>query len=764
MQKRAITEAERFLRRIGVTHVFRQYPDTPPEKIALSDIRASNIAYAPPGNDNAHGDIKFATGANIYWQVQETVEDFAKAKASKADMVAANWAYSDLDNALTTDAEDAILAFPIPPSFVTMTGGGFHPFWRIARTTDLARVERLNKRLALHFGDVGGDEVVFNRDRIMRAPWTVNYPNKKKAATGRLPILSHVSVGDLDRVLNIADLEAALDELEKRPQKAKGNRSGVETPSDTSDLSEAAERARTQGLHVDGTSYDGRRSDALFPIVKAGVAAGQTDMQIYDQIMKPDTWGPLRDTIADHPEKWIWDQIAQIRDKAPEEPPTAGEGEDKTPVASEDHMAIELIKEHGQNFRIIGNLGRTMLWTGSHWVPDQRTSLFAKARRIVRKFALRSNKGHNIARANVVAAVARLAGSDPRVTTDIEQWDVKHDAVSTPTKRIDTRTGKLSEPLREDYSTRCLKVDPVDDDCPNWRGFLELVTAGDRELQEYLQKLFGYFLTGDVSEQSVWLFIGEGGNGKSIVIKVLMAILGRYAEIAPTSLFTLQKYEKHETEVAKLWGCRLAVASETKQGAVLDEERIKSLTGGDRLTGRFMAKDFFDFPATHKLLIITNHPPAIRTPDEAIARRVKYVPFNVTVKNVLAEKGEEVNLLFFEEKLEPELGAILHWMIEGLALRRRDGMKPPAAVLEATAEYLESEDKVGEWLKETFVERPGARIDIKEVYARWKSSEIEAGANWIGNSKWLIAKLRTKHFEVKKSNGKKWVYGIEIQL
>ena len=94
-----------------------------------------------------------------------------------------------------------------------MTGGGFHPFWRIARTTDLARVERLNKRLALHFGDVGGDEVVFNRDRIMRAP-TVNYPNKKKAATGRLPILSHASVGDLDRVLNIADLEAALDELE----------------------------------------------------------------------------------------------------------------------------------------------------------------------------------------------------------------------------------------------------------------------------------------------------------------------------------------------------------------------------------------------------------------------------------------------------------------------------------------------------------------------------------------------------------------------
>ena len=107
------------------------------------------------------------------------------------------------------------------------------------------------------------------------------------------------------------------------------------------------------------------------------------------------------------------------------------------------------------------------------------------------------------------------------------------------------------------------------------------------------------------------------------------------------------------------------------------------------------------------------------------------MPFNVTVKNVLAEKGEEVNFLFFEEKLEPELGAILHWMIEGLALRRRDGMKPPAAVLEATAEYLESEDKVGEWLKETFVERPGARIDIKEVYARWKSSEIEAGANWI---------------------------------
>jgi putative DNA primase/helicase len=187
----------------------------------------------------------------------------------------------------------------------------------------------------------------------------------------------------------------------------------------------------------------------------------------------------------------------------------------------------------------------------------------------------------------------------------------------------------------------------------------------------------------------VFLF-GTGANGKSVFVSTVMGILGDYAIVAPMETFVASKYDRHPTEIAKLMGARLVVAQETQKGRRWDESKIKMLTGGDKLTGRFMRGDFFDFKPTHKLLISGNHKPSLRNVDEAIRRRLLLVPFVVQIP--AAERDPRL-----VDKLKAEWPAILRWMIDGCLEWRRDGLRVPAVVRTATDEYLADNDTLAQW-------------------------------------------------------------------
>jgi putative DNA primase/helicase len=112
---------------------------------------------------------------------------------------------------------------------------------------------------------------------------------------------------------------------------------------------------------------------------------------------------------------------------------------------------------------------------------------------------------------------------------------------------------------------------------------------------------------------------GAGANGKGTFINTLAKVFGDYATVADMSTFIASKGERHPTDLAKLRGARLVVAQETQEGRQWDEAKIKTLTGGDRQTARFMRQDFFDFEPTFKLFIVGNHKPRLSTVDEACA-------------------------------------------------------------------------------------------------------------------------------------------------
>ena len=225
--------------------------------------------------------------------------------------------------------------------------------------------------------------------------------------------------------------------------------------------------------------------------------------------------------------------------------------------------------------------------------------------------------------------------------------------------------------------TRC----DTNGECPRWLKFLERVTGGNLELQAYLARVAGYCLTGHTTEHKLFFLYGSGFNGKSVFTGTLQGIWGDYAVAAPMDMFVEARGERHPTELARLRGARLVIASETEKGRHLNESRIKLLTGGDKIAARVMRGDFFDFQPEFKLMFLGNHKPSLRSVDEAMRRRIDLIPFNV----IIPPKERDIDLF---EKLKEEWPAILGWAVRGCAEWRRIGLAPPKAVTDATAGIL----------------------------------------------------------------------------
>ena len=168
-------------------------------------------------------------------------------------------------------------------------------------------------------------------------------------------------------------------------------------------------------------------------------------------------------------------------------------------------------------------------------------------------------------------------------------------------------------------------------DCPVWMEFLDTVTGGDADLQAYLQRMAGYCLSGVTTEHALFFLYGTGANGKSVFANTLTAIMGDYATVAAMDMFMATHGDRHPTDMAGLRGARIVTSIETEQGSRWAESKLKALTGGDKITARFMRQDFFEFTPQFKLLIVGNHKPSIRNVDEAMKRRLHMVPFTVTI-------------------------------------------------------------------------------------------------------------------------------------
>jgi putative DNA primase/helicase len=401
-----------------------------------------------------------------------------------------------------------------------------------------------------------------------------------------------------------------------------------------------------------------------------------------------------------------------------------------------------------------------VVYDGTRWLIDEEKTVVERAKATVKgiyreaayaetdeerkaltKHALKSEAAARI------AAMLELAESEKGIPIAADAFDADPWLLNVANGTIDLRTGELRPHRAADLITKTLPVtyDPAAT-CPRWTAFLDEIMAGNADLVRFLQQAIGYALTGDTREQVFFILLGVGANGKSVFLKVVETMLGDYARQASMDTFMQKEYQGIPNDIARLHGVRFVAASEAEQNRRLAEALVKSLTGGDPVVARFLHKEFFTFTPRFKIFLATNHKPIIRGSEHAIWRRIRLVPFTVTIP----EERQDKDLV---TKLVEELPGILTWAIEGCRRWQQEGLKSPDAVKVATEEYRTEMDTLGSFIADRCDVGPMCTATASSLYAAYQAWAKEGREREMSQTMFGRA-LRERGFEADRTGGR----------
>jgi putative DNA primase/helicase len=433
--------------------------------------------------------------------------------------------------------------------------------------------------------------------------------------------------------------------------------------------------------------------------------------------------------------------------------------------------ALRIAKCASGSFHYVTETGQWIIWNGFRWIPDKdgfmtrlhlavmgetaRQGLAMSARKegdTLVRHAMRSRDSNKTTSALVM--LRSVAG----VTVSATELDADPWMLGTPNGLINLRTGKAIEPDRKALITKSIACDlDTEATCPTWERVISKASDGDAELIQFLQSWTGYTLTGSVREECLAFLHGTGANSKGTVTECIRHLMGDYAMTAPESLFVADRNSSATNDIARLAGCRMACAAELDEGASFAENRLKAITGRDAITARFLHREFFDFLPTHKFWISGNHKPTVRGTDHGIWRRLRLIPFTVTIP-------KEERDLDLADKLKAEMPGILNWAIKGCLAWQRDGLVTPQRVIQATASYQAQEDIIGQFLEDNLdtddADERTLQVDVFNSYQRWTDAQ---GIKKPLSATLLNRKLEDRGFKKIKSNSKRYWRGISVR-
>lgn len=363
--------------------------------------------------------------------------------------------------------------------------------------------------------------------------------------------------------------------------------------------------------------------------------------------------------------------------------------------------------------KIAQGLGRLIAQEGAgmaEWVAKAKD----KAEREQREKVMNARfkwASYSESAANIEASM-RMA--QPHMSCRAEHLDADPMLLGLPSGVLELDTGVHREHRHGDLITKVAGADyNPKATAPTWERFIAEIMDGDAELIDFLQRVCGYCLSAKRGEHLLLVLWGGGANGKSTFLGALQYVMGDYASTAAPGLLIAKGSNEHPTGLADLQGRRLVIVSETGEAGKLNEEQVKALTGGDRISARRMRQDFYQFDPTHQLILQTNHRPRVTGNDEGIWRRLRLVPFTVTVP---PERRDPT----LPDKLQAEADGILAWAVEGWRKYQADGMPTPDKVKAATAEYRDASDQVGAFLGECTEPHDEASATAAGLYAAYK--------------------------------------------
>jgi P4 family phage/plasmid primase-like protien len=428
--------------------------------------------------------------------------------------------------------------------------------------------------------------------------------------------------------------------------------------------------------------------------------------------------------------------------------------------------AERMIARHGDKILYSYELGSWLVWNGRMWKPDNAGQIEQLAKDTVRgidKEVLQTDseeyrkelRKHANRSEHMPRLRAMIDGARSEVPVLIDDLDTDPWFLNVENGTIDLRTGTLRPHDPADHITKIAPVqfDPGAD-CPKFLAFLDRITGENAELVAYLQRLLGYCLTGDTREQVFPIAWGTGANGKSTLYSTLLYILGDYGAQTPTTTLVQRKGDMVPNDLAALRGRRFVLASEVDDGHRLSESLVKQITGGDRISARFMRGEWFEFQPQFKTVLATNHKPVIRGTDHAIWRRIHLIPFTVTIP----PDEQDATLV---NKLRSEAPGILAWLVDGCLFWQSDGLRPPEIVQNATQAYRDDQDTLEQWIRSECVVREEVQVRIKPLYENYRKWAEQSGEEPLSQRQWS-ERLTERGFERKRTGHAWYRHGIGL--
>lgn len=336
-----------------------------------------------------------------------------------------------------------------------------------------------------------------------------------------------------------------------------------------------------------------------------------------------------------------------------------------------------------------------------------------------------------------------------------EQFDKDKHLLNVQNGYIDLKTGELHNHDKEKYFSKIASIEYTDKiDYPLWDDFLMQIFDGNRELINYMQRAVGYSLSGSTEEQVMFILYGNGRNGKSVFLDIITEMLGNYTtNIQPQTLMVKPMSGSANSDIARLQGARLVTTTEPNDGMRFDEGLVKQVTGGDKVTARFLYGDEFDYHPEFKLWMATNHKPIIRGTDDGIWRRMVIIPFTVQIPDHQVDK----NLKY---KLRREMTAILNWAVEGYQEWRRTGLNEPDLIKQQRGDYRREMDPVEQFIEDCCIRKDGERAKgslLYQTYKEWATDNHQYMMNHI-----KFGKEMSNKFQKITSNGVHYI-GIKLK-
>jgi putative DNA primase/helicase len=438
-------------------------------------------------------------------------------------------------------------------------------------------------------------------------------------------------------------------------------------------------------------------------------------------------------------------------------------------------MAHRIARWHGADLRHCPPLGGWYAWDGRVWRRDEaeacrRTQAASVELMRIAADAIEAARDDSArAAATALLNTARKAQAEPAIRRALGLAKVLAPIACSPDAfdrdpwlltctngTLDLRTGKLGSHVREHMITRRAGAAyDVDAPAPTWTGFVERILP-DAEVRAFVQRALGYSLTSDTGEQVMFIAHGAGANGKSTLLEAVRHVLGDYTvHVQTDTLMAIGRPRGADNDLMRLRGARFVTAIESGEGKRLDEQRIKSLTGGDTVAARLLYSEPVEFRPGGKIWLATNHRPEVTGTDHAIWRRLRLVPFEVTIPEL--ERDPEL-----PAKLRTELPGILVWMVRGCLEWQRISLSAPDAVKLATESWRADSDELARFIADCCVVSECLRWRSGDLYAAYKAWASAEGNRDPLSSQAFGRRLTDAGHAETRSNGQRYRRGLGL--